>query len=87
MACNVGNAYLNALCCEKTWFVARPEFGSQQGMVSKVLVQACYGLKLSGASWRSMFDSTPVLEMGFESTVADSHVYRRANAKPDGFRY
>ena len=84
-ACDVGNAYLNAPCREKIWFVAGPEFGSRQGMVVKV-VRALYGLKLSGALWRSMFNST-ILDMGFEPTVADPNVYRRANAKPDGFKY
>jgi hypothetical protein len=33
-----------------------------------------------------MFNST-ILEMGFDATVADPDVYRRANAKPDGSRY
>jgi hypothetical protein len=84
-ACDVGNAYLNAPCREKIWFVAGPEFGSRQGTVIKV-VRALYGLKSSGAAWRSMFNST-ILEMGFDATVADPDVYRRANAKPDGSRY
>ena len=84
-AWDVGNAYLNAPCCrEKIWFVAGPEFGSRQGTVIKV-VRALYGLKSSGASWRSMFNST-ILEMGFDPTVADPDVYRGANAKPDGFQ-
>ncbi|KAI2489323.1 Reverse transcriptase (RNA-dependent DNA polymerase) [Fragilaria crotonensis] len=84
-ACDVGNAYLNAPCREKIWFVAGPEFGSRQGTVIKV-VRALYGLKSSGAAWRSMFNST-ILEMGFVPTVADPDVYRRANVKPDGFKY
>ena len=84
-ACDVGNAYLNAPCREKIWFVAGPEFGSRQGTVIKV-VRALYGLKSSGASWRSMFNST-ILEMGFDPTIAYPDVYRRAIAKPDGFKY
>jgi hypothetical protein len=28
MACDVSNAYLNAPCREKVWFIAGPEFGS-----------------------------------------------------------
>jgi hypothetical protein len=35
IACDVGNAYRNAPCREKVWFVAGPEFGSRQGMVVK----------------------------------------------------
>jgi hypothetical protein len=27
IACDIGNAYLNALCQEKVWLVAGPEFG------------------------------------------------------------
>ena len=37
MACNVGNAYLNAPCHEKVWFVAGPEFGSRQGMIVNIV--------------------------------------------------
>ena len=85
IACDVGNAYLNAPCREKVWFVAGPEFGSRQGTVVKV-VRALYGLKSSGAAWREMFNGT-ILEMGFVPTVADPDVYRRANIKDDGFKY
>jgi Reverse transcriptase (RNA-dependent DNA polymerase) len=85
MACDVGNAYLNAPCRKKVWFVAGAEFGSQQGMVVKV-VRALYGLKSSGALWRAMFNSS-LIDMGFQSTIADPDVYRRANAKPCGFKY
>ena len=85
MACDVGNAYLNAPCREKVWFIAGPEFGSRQGTVVKV-VRALYGLKSSGASWRAMFNNT-IRDMGFESTIADPDAYRRAFAKPDGFKY
>ncbi|KAI2502057.1 Reverse transcriptase (RNA-dependent DNA polymerase) [Fragilaria crotonensis] len=37
IACDVGNAYLNAPCREKIWFVAGPEFGSRQGTVIKIV--------------------------------------------------
>jgi hypothetical protein len=53
MACDIGNAYLNAPCREKIWFVAGPEFGSKQGQVVKV-VRALYGLKSSRASWKNI---------------------------------
>ncbi len=85
IACDIGNAYLNAPCREKVWFVAGPEFGSRQGTVVKV-VRALYGLKSSGAAWREMFNTT-VLEMGFVPTIADPDVYRRPNAKENGFKY
>jgi hypothetical protein len=69
----------------KIWAVAGPEFGSRQGTVIKV-VRALYGLKSSGASWRSMLNAM-ILEMGFAATVAVPEVYRQANAKTDGFEY
>jgi hypothetical protein len=86
MACDIGNAYLNAPCREKIWFVAGPEFGSKQGQVVKV-VRALYGLKSSGASWRNMLQETIQTEMGFIPTQGDPDVYRQRTAKPDGFEY
>ncbi len=41
LACDIGNAYLNAPCRERVWLVAGPEFGSRQGTVVKV-VRALY---------------------------------------------
>ena len=85
MACDIGNAYLNAPCREKVWFVAGPEFGSRQGTVIKV-VRALYGLKSSGASMRAMFNDS-IQNMGFKPSIADPDVYLREFAKPDGFKY
>lgn len=84
MACDIGNAYLNAPCREKIWFVAGPKFGSRQGTVIKV-VRALYGLK-SRASWRAMFNDS-IQNMGFKPSIADPDIYLRAFAKPDGFKY
>jgi hypothetical protein len=86
MACDVSNAYLNAPCREKIWFVAGPEFGSRQGQVVKI-VRALYGLKSSGASWRNMLSQTIVEELQFQPTIADPDVYRRCNRKPNGEEY
>jgi hypothetical protein len=86
MACDVSNAYLNAPCREKIWFVAGPEFGSRQGQVIKI-VRALYGLKSSGASWRNMLQQTIVEELQFEPTIADPDVYRRYNRQPNGNEY
>ena len=72
IACNVGNAHLNAPCQEEVWVVAGPKFGSLQGTVVKV-VRALYGLTSNGAVWQEMFNRM-VLEMGFFSTVADPDV-------------
>jgi hypothetical protein len=50
------------------------------------LARALYGLKSSGALWQAMFNSS-LLDMGFQSTIADPDVYRQANTKPCGFKY
>ncbi|KAI2506538.1 Reverse transcriptase (RNA-dependent DNA polymerase) [Fragilaria crotonensis] len=85
LACDIGNAYLNAPCREKVWFVAGPEFGSRQGTVIRI-VRALYGLKSSGASWRAMFNNS-IRDMGFQPSIADPDVYLRAFAKPNGYKY
>ena len=75
MSCDIGNAYLNAKCREKIWFVAGPECGPDlQGCVCK-LVWALYGLKSSGAAWRSMLSSFITSVLNFSPTWADPDVY------------
>ena len=73
LACDIGNAYLNAPCQEKVWFEAGAEFGSRKGRPVKV-VQALYGLKTSGTSWRATLVAT-LTEMGFSSSRADADVW------------
>jgi hypothetical protein len=84
LPCDIGNAYLNAPCQEKIWFVAGPEFGSRQGQVVKVLVRALYALKSSGASWRNMLQQTIVNELEFVTTTTDPDVYHQCSIKPNG---
>jgi hypothetical protein len=87
MSCDVSNAYLNAPCREKIWFVAGPEFGSRQGQVVKI-VRALYGLKSSGASWRSVLKQAIMIDdLGFQPTIADPDAYRRRTVHPKGFEY
>ena len=85
LACDVGNAYLNAPCREKIWFTAGLECGQHAGKVM-VVTRALYGLKSSGAAWRAMFAET-LKEMGFVPTMADPDVWRRKNVKPNGQYY
>jgi hypothetical protein len=85
MSCDVSNAYLNAPCREKIWFVAGPEFGSRKGQPVKV-VRALYGLKSSGAAWRNLLQQA-IIDMKFVPTTADPDVYRRRAIKPDGMEY
>ena len=50
LACDIGNAYLNAPCKEKIWFVSGREFDKESmGKVMK-LVGALHGLKSSGVT-------------------------------------
>ena len=51
-----------------------------------VVVQALYGLKSSGASWRAMFAKT-LEEMRFEPIQADPDTYRCRARKPCGEEY
>ncbi len=87
MSCDIGNAYLNAKCREKIWFVAGAECGPDiQGCVCK-LVRALYGLKSSGAAWRAMFSQFIVNVMSFTPTRADADVYMRKNTRNGGNPY
>ena len=83
--CDIGNAFLNAPCQEKIWFVAGPEFGSKQGQPVKV-IRALYGLKSSSAAWRNML-SEMIQEMEFKPCKGDPDVYRREATKLNGFKY
>lgn len=85
-SCDIGNAYLNAPCREKIWFEAGPELGEEEGM-AMIVTRALYGLRSSGASWRSMFSSFIINTLGFEPTVADADVYRRKSVKSNGEAY
>jgi len=85
LACDVSNAYLNAPCREKIWFVGGKDTGEDEGKVL-VVDRALYGLKSSGASWRAMLAKTLTEEFGFVPTKADDDVYRRP-AEKDGFKY
>lgn len=84
-ACDISNAYLNAPCREKVWFIGGSETGEDKGKVL-VITRALYGLKSSGASWRSTLVDT-LRNMGFEDTRADPDVWRRSRSKLDGTLY
>eukprot|EP00957_Ditylum_brightwellii_P186374 14190674-Ditylum_brightwellii.AAC.1 len=44
ISCNLQNAYLNAKCKEKIWFVGDKKSGEDQGRVL-VIIRALYGLR------------------------------------------
>ena len=56
LACDIQNAYLTADCREKIYVIAGPEFGSEQGAIL-IVRKALYGLKSSGAAFRSLLAS------------------------------
>jgi hypothetical protein len=86
MAADVGNAYLNAPTKEKVYIITGPEFGPlEQGKVA-IIVRALYGLKSSGAMWRSHFANT-LKDLGFQSSLADPDMWYRSATKPNSFEY
>jgi hypothetical protein len=85
MACDLENAYLNAPCREKIWFLGGLECGEDNGKVL-IVVRALYGLKSAGASWRSTL-AQALRDLDFESTTADPDVWIRAAVKANGFEY
>ena len=84
-ACDIQNAYLTAPCRERIWTVAGPEFGSDAGK-NMLIVRALYGLKSSGASYRSFF-ADMLHEIGFQPSMADPDVWMRPAIKDNGFKY
>ena len=85
-SCDIGNAYLNAPCQEKIWFVAGPECGKDRGKVC-VLVRALYGLKSSGASWRAMFSCFIRDVLHCLPSRIDQDVYLRRSYREGGVPY
>ncbi len=85
MACDIGNAYLNAPCREKLWTIAGSEFGSEKGSVM-IICRALYGLKSSGASWRSKFADS-LRSMGYKPAESDPDVWLKRDQKENGEPY
>ena len=85
---DIGNAYLNADCKEKVHVRVGPElFGTEHEGKIAVIVRALYGLRSAGNAWRNEFSAWITNELGYESTIADPDVYRKACKKPDGTPY
>ena len=85
---DIGNTYLNAPCKERIHVKCGPElFGPQNEGKFALVVRALYGLKTSGNSWRNHFSICIRQELGYEPTMADPDVYRKACTKPDGSEY
>ena len=85
LACDIQNAYLTAPCREKIFTVAGPEFGSDCGKIF-IVTRALYGLKSSGAAFRS-FLAEHLHDIGYMPSKADPDVWMRPAMKPNGFKY
>jgi len=86
LACDIGNAYLNATPREKVYTTAGPEFGHELEGRRVIIVRALYGLKSSGAAWRSHLSNT-LQHLGYTSSLADPDVWFRPAKKSNGFEY
>lgn len=84
-ACDIQNAYLTAPTREKRYIIAGSEFGSDAGK-KMLIVRALYGLKTSGAAFRSFLAET-LSEIGFKPSLADPDVWMRPAMKDNGFKY
>ena len=79
LACDVGNAYLNADCREKVYTIAGKEFGNRAGQ-RVVIVKALYGLRTSGSAWGSLLSQT-LYDMGYLPSKADPDVWLKPGVK------
>jgi hypothetical protein len=86
LATDIGNAYLNASPREKVYTTAGPEFGAELQGKPVLIVQALYGLKSSGAAWRSHL-ANMLHNMGFTCSLVDADVWLKPATKPNGFQY
>lgn len=85
LACDIQNAYLTAKCREKVYTIAGSEFGNEEGSVM-IIKMALYGLKSSGAAFRSKLASV-IWDLGYRPTKADPDVWLRPALKTDGTKY
>ena len=88
LCADIGNAYLNAPCREKSHttidkILFGPEYEGKQALI----VRALYGLKSSGASWRHTLSNTIQGDLGYTQCTADRDVYLKLKTKHDGSQY
>jgi hypothetical protein len=85
LVCDIEGAYLTAKCREKVWVEAGPEFGSEVGKII-IVKMALYGLKSSGAAFRSKLAGV-LHDMNYRPSLEDPDVWLRAATKPCSFEY
>ena len=86
LSSDIQNAYLTAPCRERVYTTAGPEFGPADCGKTMLIVRALYGLKSSGAAFRS-FLADHLWDIGYRPSRADSDVWMRPAVKPCGFKY
>ena len=86
LAGDIQNAYLNAQCREKVWTTAGREFGPENIGKKVLIVRALYGLRSSGAAFRSHLADS-LHDMGFKPSLGDPDVWMSPSCKPDGTKY
>jgi hypothetical protein len=86
-AADISGAYLNAPCRERISIICGPEFGPENEGKRAKIVRALYGLKSSGAAWRSYLAQVLYNELGFNMCKADNDVWYRPAQKADGTKY
>jgi hypothetical protein len=86
LSTDIRNAYLNESPQEKVYTTAGPEFGPELQGKQVLIVRALYGLKSSGAAWRSHLANT-LRQMGFKPCLANPDVWFRPSTKPNGYKY
>ncbi len=74
-ATDIGNAYLEAVTCEKVYIVAGSEFGEKEGH-TLIIYKALYGLRTSGLRWHDRF-SDVLRGLGFEPCKAEPDIWMR----------
>ena len=86
LSSDIQNAYLTAKCREKIWCRAGPEFGAEDQGKIMLITRALYGLKSSGAAFRSLL-ADKIWELGYRPSKADHDVWLRPAVKPSGMQY
>ena len=79
-ACYIGNAYLNEKFREKIWTKSGTKFGNDKGKVM-IVIRNVYGLKSSGAAWRSML-AKMLLYLGYKLSISDMGAWMNPENKP-----
>jgi hypothetical protein len=81
LTADIQNAYLHANCREKIYIIAGAEFGSNCGK-TMVITKALYGLKSSGAAFRSLL-AEQLDNIGYTASRGDPDVWLRPTMKGD----